>query len=158
MDNSTIKIVLVSSLIVLGGGVAMAKGPGGSSMTFEEIDVDGSGEITTEDFAAMRDARFAELDANSDGSISLEEFTASQMARSEERATRMFERLDADGDGALGRDVLESQRRGNGGERMISRFDEDGSGGLSAEEFEEARAKMGERRKGERGDRDKRRN
>lgn len=152
MDKNTMKILLASALIVAGTGVAMAQGQKGQGMTFDQLDVDGSGEITVEDLTALRDDRFAALDTDGDGTVTKEEFLASERIQSEERAERMFERLDADGDGALSRDVIEGRQRGGGGERMISRFDEDNSGGISAEEFEEARAKMGERRKGgERG-------
>lgn len=158
MDKNTMKILLASTMVLLGAGVATAQGQRGESMNFETLDVDGSGEITTEDLTALRDNRFAELDSNGDGVVSQEEFVAAQVARSTERATEMFERLDADGDGTLSRDVIENGRRGGMGERMISRFDEDESGGISAEEFEEAQARFGERRKGGRGDHGKRRN
>lgn len=151
MDKNTVKILLATTLIAVSAGYATAQERGGDRMSFEELDVDGSGEITAEDLTALRDNRFAELDTNGDGSISQEEFVAGAQARSDERAARMFERLDRDGDGSLSRDVIENQRRGGGGERMISRFDEDNSGGISAEEFEEARNMMQERRKG--GDR-----
>ncbi len=153
MEKNTVKILLASTLIVMGAGVAMAQGQrGGEAPSFEELDVDGSGEVTLEDLTALRENRFAEIDSNGDGSVSQEEFIAHQSARSEERATAMFDRLDADGDGALSRDVLERGRRGGMGERMIDRLDTDNSGGVSAEEYEEAKARMGERRKGgERG-------
>ncbi len=158
MEKNTMKILLASTMIMLGAGVATAQDQRGPGMDFETLDVDGSGEITTEDLTALRANRFAELDSNGDGVIDQEEFVAAQTARSEERATRMFDRLDADGDGTLSRDVIESRGRGGMGERMISRFDEDNSGGISAEEFEEAKARIGERRKGGKGEHGKRRN
>ena len=152
MEKNTMKILLASTLIVLGAGVATAQEHRGGQMSFETLDVDGNGEITAEDLTVLRDNRFAELDSDGDGSVSRDEFVAAQVARSEERAAAMFERLDADGDGALSRDVIENRRGGRMGERMLSRFDADGSGGISAEEFEEARAKFAERRKsGDRG-------
>ncbi len=159
MEKNTMKSLLASTLIVLGAGTAMAQGPrGGDLPTFEELDVDGSGEITTEDLTALRESRFAEIDSNGDGSVSRDEFLDHASNRSEERASRMFDRLDADGDGVLSRDVIESRRRGGDGSRMIERFDADNSGGVSAEEFEEVQARMAERRKGgKRGD-DHRRN
>ncbi|MGR3511443.1 MAG: EF-hand domain-containing protein [Paracoccaceae bacterium] len=157
MDKNTMKILLASTMIVLGAGVATAQEQR-DGMSFDTLDVDGSGEITAEDLTALRDNRFAELDTNGDGTISQDEFVAGQAARAEDRAARMFERLDADGDGTLSRDVIESGRRGGMGERMISRFDEDSSGGISAEEFEEAQARFQERRKGGRGEHGKRRN
>lgn len=149
MDKTSLKILLATTLLVAGSGMAMAKGGDRAALSFEELDVDGSGEITTEDFQQLREARFAEMDANGDGSVTIEEFTAAQAARASERATDTFERLDADGDGLLSRDVLENRGRGDRmGTRMLTRFDTDNSGGLSAEEFDEARARISERRKG----------
>ncbi|MDJ0638522.1 MAG: EF-hand domain-containing protein [Paracoccaceae bacterium] len=150
MENATLKILLATTLIVVGGSAALAKGGERMALNFEELDADGSGEITTEDFATLRDNRFGELDADGDGSITKEEFTAASAARASERAEAMFDRLDADGDGVLSRDVIESQGRGGDrmGSRMIERFDADNSGGISAGEFEEAQARFGERRKG----------
>ena len=153
MEKSTIKIVAASLLVLAGTGLAYAKGPGheGARMSFEEIDADGSGEITAEDLAALADARFAEMDADGDGSVSQDEFMAAASARAAERAARMFERMDADGDGALSRDALEARGRRGPGERMIARLDADGSGGVSAEEFDEGMAKFAKRRHGRRG-------
>ncbi len=152
MDNATLKILLASSLIAMGAGAAMANGPGGAQMDFETLDVDGSGEITAEDMAALRENRFGELDTDGDGSVSQAEFVAAASARATERAAEQFSRLDADGDGVLSRDVLEGRGRGGMGERMLTRLDTDESGGISAEEFEAAKERMAERRNG--GDRD----
>ncbi len=158
MDKNTMKILLASTLVVLGTGVAMAQERGGGMPTFEELDVDGSGEITTEDLSTLRDNRFAEIDANKDGGVSKEEFLAHAASRSEARASRMFDRLDADGDGILSRDVIESRGRGGDGSRMIERFDADNSGGIDAEEFEEAKARIGDRIRDRRRGDDHRRN
>ena len=128
MEKNTVKILLATALIAVGASAVSAQGRGGPQMSFEELDVDGSGEIT------------------------LDEFTASHMARAAERATAMFEQLDVDGDGVLSRDVVDRERRGDRVGRMIERFDADNSGGVSAEEYEEARAMFREHRKG--GDRD----
>ena len=156
MNNATLKITALTALILAGTGMALAQGPGsgGERPTFEELDMDGSGEITAEDFAMRRDSRFAEVDTDGDGSVTEAEFLAAAAERAGERAARMFARLDADGDGVLSRDALEARGgRGGGGERMLSRLDEDGSGGVSAEEFEAGMEKFAERRakRGKRG-------
>ncbi|MEO1536802.1 MAG: EF-hand domain-containing protein [Pseudomonadota bacterium] len=148
MEKNTLRILVASTMIVLGAGVALAQDQRNEGMTFENLDVDGNGEITSEDIAAMLDSRFAEADTDGDGSLNKDEFMAAQAKRAEERAAQIFERLDADGDGVLSRDVIENRQPGRMGERMISRFDEDNSGGISAEEFEEAQSRFFERQRG----------
>lgn len=157
MKKTTLSILATVIAVGAGAGIVTAQegprrgGPDGERPTFEQLDVDGSGEITTEDMEALRANRFAEIDTNGDGSVSAEEFAAHAEDRAAERAAEMFARLDADGDGMLSRDVLESRGRGDGGSRMISRADTDNSGGVSAEEFEAAQERMAEMR-GKRGE------
>ena len=151
MENATLKVTTVVALILAGTGVAMAKGPGGGEgrmPTFEELDADGSGEITAEDFAALAENRFAAIDTDGNGQVSEAEFVAAATARAAERAAERFASLDADGDGVLSRDVLERREgRGGGmGQRMISRLDEDDSGGVSATEFDAGMERFDERR------------
>lgn len=145
--NTNAKLALTALMILTGVGVAQAQGHrGGEGMTFETLDVDGSGEITIADIDALRTQRFAEADTNGDGSISEAEFVAKAQADAGERAALMFARLDADGDGTLSRDALEG-RVGRGiSDRMISRADSDGSGGVSAEEFDAALERFAEHR------------
>lgn len=154
MENATLKIASAVALILAGTGVAMAKGPGGfdgARPTFEELDADGSGEITAEDFAALAESRFADIDTDGNGSVSEAEFVAAASAKAAERAAHQFARLDADGDGVLSRDALERRGGPRMGERMLSRLDTDESGGVSAEEFETAMEKFSERRGKRRG-------
>ena len=148
MDTSTAKTLAVF-MIGMGATAAMAAGPGEGRErpTFETMDVDGSGEITTADLEALRTERFAAIDTDGDGSVSEAEFVAKAQADAQERAAAMFARLDADGDGVLSQDVLQNRSRGGGSERMISRFDTNDSGGVSAEEFEAGMEKFAERRK-----------
>lgn len=146
------------SVLAIATGLAVtataqeARGPQGG-FDFETLDADGSGEITAEDMTTLRDQRFAEVDTDGDGSVSREEFLAHAQAQAAERAGERFDALDADGDGMLSQDVLSGGRRGDGQmmTRMIDRFDADGSGGVSAEEFETAQAQFMQR--GERGGR-----
>ena len=84
MEKNTMKILLASVLIVAGAGAAMAQGPRGEGMTFDQLDVDGSGEITAEDLTALRNDRFAALDSNGDGTVSKDEFLAAQRMQAAE--------------------------------------------------------------------------
>ena len=147
---TNLKLLAMIGAVGLGAGVAEAqdhRGPG-PRMDFATLDADGSGEIDASDLEALRQARFAEIDTNGDGKVTQEEFVAHAAARSSERAAEMFARLDADGDGSLSRDALESRGRGNMGERLIQRADADGSGGVSQEEFDAAMERFAERRGG----------
>lgn len=148
----TATLILLSSVALVGAaGIAAARGPAGG-MSFETLDVDGSGEITAEDLDAMRAGRFAEIDADGDGSVTEAEFLAHVQARAAERAAGMFARFDADGDGVVGRDAFEARfGQGGPGPRMLERFDTDSSGGISAEEFETAHETMSEHRGMRRG-------
>lgn len=155
MNNATLKITALTALLLAGAGVAFAKGQGGERAmpTFEELDADGSGEITSEDFAMLRENRFADMDTDGDGSVSEAEFVDAAQNRAAERAAQRFARLDADGDGMLSRDAIEAGGRRGPGNRMLSRLDEDGSGGVSEEEFEAGMERFAERRgmRGKRG-------
>jgi len=147
MDKTTTKVVLASMLIVAGTSVAYAHSKG-ERPDFETLDVDGSGEITAEDIATLRQNRFSEMDTDGNGSISEAEFVAGASAQSEERATKMFAHLDTDGDGQLGQDTLANAGKRGMHTRMIERFDTDGSGGVSEEEFAELKKRMRGKRHG----------
>jgi Ca2+-binding EF-hand superfamily protein len=135
-----------------GVGQGMGMGPGGGRPVFAELDANADGQITAEDIEARRTARFAALDADGNGQVSLAEFQAEASARAAERAATVFERLDADGDGILSRDVIEMRGGRDGFEvRVIERFDANGDGALSEEEFDAIADRMAEMR-GHRGE------
>jgi Ca2+-binding EF-hand superfamily protein len=148
-------LMVVTAVAIGASAMASYASPrgGGEHIGFTELDVDGNGVITAEDFDALKTARFAALDSNGDGDVTRDEFMAAARIDSDDRAERMFDRLDADGDGVLARDVLEGRERGPNS-RMIERFDEDGDGALSEEEFDAFRDRMAsasEKRGGHRG-------
>ncbi|MGI9391041.1 MAG: EF-hand domain-containing protein [Boseongicola sp.] len=151
MDHVVQRVLATAFVVVASIGAASAQGDGHGRhepMTFETLDVDGSGEIDTSDLEALRAERFAALDTDGNGEVTEEEFVAQAQRDSAERAAQMFSRMDADGDGVLSRDALE----GRGGRGMSGRFlmraDTDGSGGVSAEEFEAVKSRMAELRGG----------
>jgi len=145
--SGILKITAATALLAtaLATGVAVAHERGGEGRMgmmgdrpgFAELDADGSGQITVEDFETLRAARFAAFDGDGDGQVSRAEFEAEASGRAAERAGEIFMMLDADGDGVLSRDVLE-MRGGAMGPRMIARLDTDGDGSVSVEEFEAA--------------------
>ena len=62
------------SLLVLVGftGAALAQG----LPAFEEVDVNGDGQISQEEAASIEGLDFATADTNQDGSLSMEEYSA----------------------------------------------------------------------------------
>lgn len=141
MNSSNTRILLASLLIVAGTGAAHAHADG-NRPDFATLDTDGSGEITEDDLATLRYNRFNEMDADGNGSIDEAEFMAGAKAKSEERAAKMFARLDADGDGQLNQDTLANAGKRGFHAQMIERFDADGSGGISEEEFADLKKRM----------------
>ncbi len=151
MKLARLSILAAASLIASGNGAALALEPTRWHMNFEQLDLDGSGEITREDLEMLPDARFAEMDADGSGAISEAEFVAAAQARAGEVAGRMFARLDADGDGVLSQDALAARGRHGGRLRGIMRLDADDSGGVSEEEFDAGLERLAGRHRGRRG-------
>jgi len=83
---------------------------------------------------------------------------SAQSEDGDRRSPPSFEALDvdADGDGVLSRDALESRGGRRMGERLLARADNDRSGGVNAEEFAAAMEKIAERRSGRGGKGDRR--
>lgn len=176
-----IRIVLLTTAIVTGvavttGAEARGNTPGfGGFMgpmerpSFAELDADGDGKVTAEEFKTFGETRlsahFTKTDADGDGKLSTEEMQAGletqRAAREAARAQAMVERFDTDGDGFVSqeeiaeiqaaRDLLR-RNAADPGARMIARFDADGDGTLSAEEFARVEDMAGRGFRGQRGD------
>ncbi|MCY4178755.1 MAG: calcium-binding protein [Litoreibacter sp.] len=140
-----------SLLIAAGVVVALApvasfakgEGRGGPRASFEQLDTDGNGEVTQAEMAAQAATRFAAADTDGDGLLTKEEISAKAGERAAKRLDRMFERRDANADGALSLEEMQPDA-----ERVASRFekiDADGSGGISKTEFEEMKSRFGKR-------------
>lgn len=106
---------------------------------FEQLDLNGDGQLTLEELQGQHEARFAEMDANGDGTVTAEELAAKMTQAVVDRAAKMVERLDENGDGVLQADEMEpGERRGNMAERMFGHADANEDGVVTAEEFEAA--------------------
>ena len=114
------------------GGQFGDRGPG---MMFEAFDLNADGQVTREEVDQFRADRFAEIDTNGDGTVSEDEFVAHAQARAAERAVERFNALDADGDGILNADVLASMPRGD----MFSRLDQNDDGVITEDELSSRR-------------------
>lgn len=112
---------------------------------FATLDLNGDGAVTLEELQGQGDARFAATDANGDGALSVEEIMAASAENAADRAERLIERLDENGDGVLQRSEME-QRGGNRVERIFDRMDEDGDGTVTEAEFEAVKERFEGRR------------
>ncbi len=121
-----------------------------------EVDGNGDGAISREEADARRAADFAAADTDGSGGLSQAEaqawHEAKQAERKARRAEAMFNRADADGDGAIGPDEF-GQRQ----DRMFERMDANGDGTISQDEIEDGLREMGRKHRGHRnGRRDER--
>lgn len=134
---------------------------------FERFDEDGNGTLSEAEAPERLKARFAEVDDNGDGEISLEEFKANRPPRPQgpppadgaggppprdgeggppprgggrQFAERVFERHDANEDGLLSKDEVPEQFQ-EGFEKVLEIGDSDGDGAVTLDEYTEA---MGE--------------
>ncbi|MDW4550361.1 EF-hand domain-containing protein [Defluviimonas sp. D31] len=131
---------------MMGGMMGMGGMMAGPGLDFAELDADGDGKITEEEFRAHRQAEIAGLDADGDNLISAEELAAHiakrMQARAEVMAKLMLESRDLDGDGKLGAAEMLAMPMP---ERMFGFADADGDGVVSEDEFDAAHERMGRR-------------
>jgi Ca2+-binding EF-hand superfamily protein len=97
----TITWALVAGLAAAAPAYAFG-GPGHRPPSFDELDANDDGVVSSEEFVAPAAERFAELDANGDGAISSDEFTATLLER--------FEEIDTDDDGVATQEELRAAR------------------------------------------------
>lgn len=165
------RITLLTTLVATGLLVApiaqaqgRAPGPFAADIQFSELDSDGNGTLTAEEFASARQVMFNRADTDGNGELSKEELIAAaearEAARKEARIERMIERADADGNGTVSAEEMASFQPGGDhrGKRMEKRGGDHERGdraekrGDRAEKRGERAEKRGERAE-QRGDR-----
>jgi Ca2+-binding EF-hand superfamily protein len=145
-------LTMTAAALAILTGAAMAQAPDGETgarpgpdldAMFERLDADGDGAISREEFAAA--APMGRIRAMAEETpLDRDAFAAEMAADAATRAARIFERLDADGDGLLSAEEL-APRRPERRAAMFDRIDADGDGVITREEAEAAHARWRER-------------
>ena len=79
---------------------------------FERMDADKSGDVTFEEFSAAMGKRVTDADADGDGKITVAELADHiERMRAQRAAQRIIDRLDANGDGVLTKEEIESRQK-----------------------------------------------
>ena len=140
------KKILLSSTIIIGlgaFGASLAYAEGGQrggprGPSFEQIDANGDGALTMEEFQNQASTKFSESDTNGDGQLDVEELTAAADRERGRMIERLIERKDTNGDGMLSQEEMAPRDPG----RFFDKADEDGNGEISQEEWDAAKEKM----------------
>jgi len=143
MTRTLLKTALIASTSVL----LMAAGP--------KADLNQDGQVTKAEFTQAAQAHFFAADANGDSFLSEEERKAFRATKLDEMKNKRFDKLDANGDGAISRDEMDvvgeklKARKDAHKARILERFDTNLDGELSDAERTvmdaERAAKSGER-------------
>lgn len=112
-------------------------------LDFDLIDADKDGKITSAEFDAFRAAEFIKADTNADGQVNAQELAAKHMAdmsaRAEDMAGKMIERMDGNADGQLSADEM---AQGPRAPTLFEKADADDDGAVSKDEIEAMQSKM----------------
>src|SRR6056297_229486 len=111
-----------------GGGRGFGAGPGG--MMFELFDTDGDGKVTRAELDQYRNQKFEEFDADQSGELSFEEYAALRESIRREMMEHRFRRHDDDNSGGLSR-----QEIGGRFDWMFERMDENDDGAIERSEM-----------------------
>ncbi len=144
MKRLTIAAGVTICAATLVAGAVFAK-PGGPHFptSFEQLDVDGDGQITRTEMEGLRARKMESADTNGDGAISLEELEVQGAERAKDRARKVMDRLDANADGVLEPEEMKAGKRAM---RLFDRVDANSDGSISEAEFDAARDRMAKRR------------
>lgn len=115
---------------VLAAGALFAaprQSPGDMHGHFAELDANGDGSISADEFDALRVRHLARLDGNNDGFVTFEEHKAAREARARERFTG---RHDRDGDGRVSVDEMADR-----GDDHFGRMDRNDDGTVTPDEL-----------------------
>jgi hypothetical protein len=151
MKRTTFSTLIVTTALVIAVPFAAQaerghnRHGGPDSEHMKAVDTNGDGDISKEEIQAFRTTMFNAADADQDGALTLDEMTlhhdTMEAQRKAERQARMFEKLDADGNGMVSAAEFAARPM-----RGMERFDTDGDGTVSDEEREAGRDAMKDHR------------
>ncbi len=149
----TVAALSTSAWADRGDRAGMGRGMG-FEMNFDAMDADKDGKLTEAEIDTYRKAEAAKADADGDGKMSAAELAAAHIARAtteaNTRAAEMIASLDSDGDGLLSAAEMTNRPLPA---RLFDRIDADSDGAVTKAEIEAVRDRMAEGRHGKkRGD------
>jgi Ca2+-binding EF-hand superfamily protein len=153
--NAFSKLIMAGCLVCavpLVHACDMGKEDTAEGMLFKEMDKNGDGVISKQEFDAFHSAHFKEMDANHDGKITREEMDAAHkkmMEKCDVRPDARFDEVDINHDGLLSKDEAEI-----GMPMVFKHFDEIDSnkdGKISKDELNDYMKKMHEKMHGKHG-------
>lgn len=104
-------------------------GRGMMMQIFDRVDADGDGAVTQAEIDAYRAEQVSAADANGDGALAIEEFDVIYRALTRSRMVDAFQDLDEDGDGVVSPAEMDD-RFGS----IVERMDRNGDGALGVED------------------------
>ncbi|MBD0415882.1 EF-hand domain-containing protein [Oryzicola mucosus] len=130
------KTSIALAFLALSGAVANAAPQAQTTQAagknrFVRVDANASGDITFDEFAAAMNKRWTKADANNDGKVTVAELVETiHRGRAQRIADRMMARFDANKDGSLTKDEIETQQKA-----IFARLDKNSDGKIVADEM-----------------------
>ena len=121
-------LALAAPSLAQRGAMGMMGGLGAEQL-LREVDTDRDGRMTQAEIDAAVNARFARFDADGNGRLSLDEFNALWADVTRPAAVRAFQFMDPNGDASVTKAEVEERTS-----RLVQRFDRNGDGALSLQD------------------------
>ena len=121
-------LALAAPSLAQRGAMGMMGGLGAEQL-LREVDTDRDGRMTQAEIDAAVNARFARFDADGNGRLSLDEFNALWADVTRPAAVRAFQFMDPNGDASVTKAEVDERTS-----RLVQRFDRNGDGALSMQD------------------------